>query len=71
MSYGILTVFFIACIFYYSVRFYLNKYKNFKIPLLPERYHDDLPLTYIQLAMTVVGILVGYTFVMVLEYFLY
>lgn len=70
MNYVPLIVFFIACIFYYSVRFYLNKYKHLNLPLIPERYHDDLPLTLIQMAITIAGIIVGYIFVIILSYYL-
>ena len=57
---------FIAFAFYYLVRFYLNKYKNFKLPILMERYHDDLYLTYIQAAIMIIGIIIGYGVVLFL-----
>lgn len=66
MSYIPLIVLFIAFIFYYIVRFYLNKYKNLKLPLVPERYHDDLYLTLIQATTIIVGIIIGYGIVIIL-----
>jgi len=61
INYAVLIVMFIAFIFYYLVRFYLNKYKNFKLPLVMERYHDNPYLTFIQAIIIIIGIIIGYS----------
>lgn len=66
INYAIFIVFFIAFAFYYIVRFYLNKYKNFKLPFWLERYHDDIYLTLIQAVIIIIGIIIGYGVVLFL-----
>lgn len=60
INYAVFVVISIAFIFYYLVRFYLNKYKNFKLPFVMERYHDDPYLTFIQAIIIIIGIIIGY-----------
>lgn len=60
------TILFIASIFYYIGRFYLAKYKDLQLPLIPERYHDDLYLTLIQAIVTIIGLIIGYGVVIIL-----
>lgn len=60
MNYAVLIVLFIAFVFYYLVRFYLNKFKNLDLPILMERYHDNPAMTIIQAALMMISLLVGY-----------
>jgi hypothetical protein len=46
--------------FYCVVRWYLNKYKGYNLPLMFERYYDDLKRTYMQLLIFMIGIIIGY-----------
>ncbi|WP_432406389.1 hypothetical protein [Wukongibacter sp. M2B1] len=55
-----------AFLFYYSVRFYLKKYKNFEIPLKPERYHDNTRMNIIQAVILMTGIFIGSVIVRVI-----
>lgn len=60
IHYSVLIFLFIAFVFYYLVRYYLNKCSNFKLPILMERYHDDPFLNLVQGVLMVISLLVGY-----------
>lgn len=69
MNYVPLIVVAIAFIFYYIARFYLNKYKDLKLPLVLERYHDNPRLTVIQAVIIIIGIIIGYVIVLIASAF--
>ena len=54
--------------FYLSVRYFLNKHKNYNIPLIPERYHTDLANTYTQMAIVMVAFIVAFIVIKVIYY---
>lgn len=57
----------VACLFYYGARFYLNKYKGYEIPLVPERYYDNPSLNFAQGVIAVIGVIIGFAVAMLLS----